>query len=114
MSQGTERPVFKRDLLIVAEDGNLYHLTEAEYKAHPVEVKAGCEARKMIARGLTLGALIPDDLGSVEAPEERACCGVCFVVNLSALQHFNDGAMNPHNRAQVAPARSPTQGSDEG
>jgi hypothetical protein len=114
MSEETKRPVFKPDLLIVAEDGNLYHLSEAEYKAHPVEVKAGCEARKMIARGMTLGALIPDDFGTVEASQERACCGVCFVVNLSALQHFNDGAMNPDNRRQVEPARSPKRGSDEG
>jgi hypothetical protein len=114
MSEERERPVFKRDLLIVAEDGNLYHLTEAEYKAHPVDVKAGCEARKMIARGMTLGALIPDDLGSVDSAAERACCGVCFVVNLSALQHFNDGAMNPDNRRQVSPPRDTKPGGDEG
>lgn len=105
----SERAVFKKDLIIVAEDGNLYHLKESEYKAHPVEVMADCEARKMIARGLTLGALVPDDLGVPQGggADDRACCGICYVVNLSALKHFNDGAMNPDNRATVV-ARRPS------
>lgn len=103
----SDRSVFKKDLLIVAEDGNLYHLRESEYKAHPVKVEEDCEARRMIARGLTLGALVPDDLGVPQSgSDDRACCGICYVVNLSALKHFNDGAMNPDNRATLVSCKT--------